>query len=232
MASPIQVLHKLCKSTFRRLLPEDSSCFTELKHHLNKITATDVGFDPIAYRENEMKRSKAPVSYTELYQNRDSHTMAIFIVKQGCSLPLHDHPGMSGLLKVIHGKVRLSSYTEIEFQPVPQHMAISKQTCLVSKKIKTVIKHPDMILSDSDECCVLCPNEGNIHEIHPLTEFAAFIDILVPPYGEKGCHYYQELVDQTPSLNNHKWLIEIGEPDSYYCDVLPYRGPKLSFHDD
>lgn len=227
MTSPIQLLHRLCKATFRSFLlrPDDPINFSEIKHHLNKITAGDVGFDPLAYRESELNKKKAPVSYIELYQDENSHTMAIFVVKEGGGLPLHDHPGMYGLLKVIYGKVRLTSYTETDSHPLPQHIPVQRQ----GANVKTVIRNPDVIATATSDCCSLSPKEGNFHEICPLTEFAAFLDILVPPYGLRGCHYFQGIQDPASHLQRSErmWLMETPEPKSYYCDVLPYKGPKL-----
>lgn len=42
---------------------------------------------------------EAPVTYMMIYEDSDVH-ICIFILKNGVSLPLHDHPNMVGILKV------------------------------------------------------------------------------------------------------------------------------------
>ena len=54
----------------------------------------------------------APVTYIGIYEDRDI-SVGIFIIRRGCRIPLHNHPGMYGILKVVHGCVDVSSYTKV-----------------------------------------------------------------------------------------------------------------------
>ena len=42
---------------------------------------------------------RAPVIYMLLYENPDV-TVCVFILRKGNKMPMHDHPGMRGILKV------------------------------------------------------------------------------------------------------------------------------------
>lgn len=90
-----------------------------------------------------------------------------------------------------------------------------------------------IINSDSEETCLLSPDERNLHQITAINGPAAFVDILSPPYNgrDRECHYYSivaTVFDQ--QLNkNITWLLEnIEPPDDFWCDSSPYNGPKIS----
>ncbi|KAI8789620.1 2-aminoethanethiol dioxygenase [Biomphalaria glabrata] len=236
MATPIQKLANLSAKIFGMVSPDKitKEHLTPLIRAINEIKMEDVNFDVKEideidnYRKHDQQEI-APVTYIHLHQDR-TFTMSIFVLKSGGVIPLHDHPKMHGLLKVICGAVKIISYTEINKLPLPEDYNLSNSqsqplTRSYYKNIKTVQKNNDIILTDKDDCCVLMPIEGNIHEIQPVTNIAAFLDILAPPYeSDQSCHYYQELPF---SKLNIKWLLEIPQPRSYWCDTLKYKGVPL-----
>lgn len=56
------------------------------------------------------RRLRAPVTYIDVFENEDV-SVGVFVLRNGATIPLHDHPYMYGVLKVIRGKVRIQSYT-------------------------------------------------------------------------------------------------------------------------
>ncbi|KAK3094541.1 hypothetical protein FSP39_003068 [Pinctada imbricata] len=98
--------------------------------------------------------------------------------------------------------------------------------------IKPVIPKGETTLSPEDECCVLSPEEGNIHQISPIDGPAAFLDILAPPYdhetGKRVCHYYQTIgMEKSKDRGDIMWLGQAGQPRDFWCDTAPYLGPEL-----
>ncbi|XP_005112958.1 2-aminoethanethiol dioxygenase [Aplysia californica] len=241
MAAPIQKLALLCKRLFAGQSREKltSEYLSPLICEVNKIKATDLRFDvsEIEEREANLKEyQRAPVTYMPLL-DESSHTMSVFILKQGSSLPLHDHPQMYGMLKVICGKIKVTSYSVIESEPMPENVeniltySRSRRT-RSNDMVKTVIKNEDVIVSSEDGCCVLSPSEGNIHEIHPLTNIAAFLDVLAPPYADDdSCHYYHEVASDKADQTK-RWLVEVAQPRSYWCDTIRYKGPQIDISQD
>lgn len=89
---------------------------------------------------------------------------------------------------------------------------------------------------------MLTPCDGNYHSITSVGGPAAFLDLLSPPYdyrtGKRICHYYSEILPNLSSgddadksmnsLSKTRYLIEIDEPDEFFCDSAKYRGPPLS----
>ena len=235
MATPIQRLAQLSYKIFGGQSNELVSKETlfPLMHAMNDIKAEDINFDPneIIARDEALRKNgnAAPVTFMNVHRSR-YFTMTVFVIKAGGSLPLHDHPRMHGLLKVITGSIEITSYTEVDPQPLPPGHELSRTLPLHNTTVK---KNQDVVLTDSDNCCFLSPSEGNFHEIKPLTDVAAFLDILAPPYNnaERDCSYYKELPVQSPTHKDIRWLAEISNPKSYWCDVISYKGPSLNFSD-
>ncbi|CAG5132903.1 unnamed protein product [Candidula unifasciata] len=240
MAAPILKLAQLSTKIFGVLSPEKitKDHLSPLIRAMNNISSEDVYFDPKEIEERDAELQKlgevAPVTYMHIHQDHN-FTMAVFVVKAGSVLPLHDHPKMHGLLKVLYGKVRISSYTEVDQKPLPENIArlqvSQSQKRSNSCIIKTVYRHNDIVLSETDECCVLSPSVGNFHEIQPETKFAAFLDVLAPPYEgdcDSGCHYYKDLNPGKTSIGGTTWLKEIPQPSFYWCDTIKYKGPLLT----
>ena len=54
-----------------------------------------------------------PVTYIKIHEGRDV-SIGIFVVRSGCKIPLHNHPNMHGLLKVLCGHVDISVYSKVK----------------------------------------------------------------------------------------------------------------------
>nr|XP_020648838.1 2-aminoethanethiol dioxygenase [Pogona vitticeps] len=50
-----------------------------------------------------------PVSYMHICET-ESFSMGVFVLRAGACIPLHDHPGMNGLLKVLYGTLRIACH--------------------------------------------------------------------------------------------------------------------------
>jgi cysteamine dioxygenase len=101
MASAIEVLAKQAMKTFgdRRNVGYKfcQKNFDKLWNLINRITAEDVKLDNNILEC--INRQSAPMYVMDILENKDI-TIAIFILKHGITMPMHDHPGMHGLLKV------------------------------------------------------------------------------------------------------------------------------------
>lgn len=72
--------------------------FEKLRCLLNKLTADDVKIDNQTLKFIEIQQ--APMCVIDVFENEDI-TIAMFILKSGVTLPMHNHPQMHGLLKVL-----------------------------------------------------------------------------------------------------------------------------------
>ncbi|XP_063291018.1 2-aminoethanethiol dioxygenase [Pelobates fuscus] len=264
MNSLIQKIARQARLTFRGVGgggPEGHKSFSEnvgqLRKLVGEIRAEDLkirprknGQAPISVPHNP------PVTYMHICET-DCFSMGVFLLKGGTCIPLHDHPGMHGMLKVLYGKVRISGFDKVvdaqapagpkepQFQPplLPYQRAALRRAVLRSAGD----------FSDSSAPCLLSPHHDNLHQISAVDGPAAFLDILAPPYDPddgRDCHYYK-LLQPAPSSSpaepagrpegdgphqadasglhsREVWLLEIPQPDDFWCGGEPYPGPKVT----
>ena len=240
-SSRISTLIKQAKQTFSSLVLSSSDDQNEkinsLKRSMNKITKCDVNFtlfDNIAEHHsfNPIDRlnletflnSNAPVFYMKLYED-ELLSVGIFIIKSHHRIPLHDHPHMFGLIKVLDGQGHLNAYN-VQFEKTKDELICSK--------------HTSATISAQSETAVLYPNESNIHEIYAINnDHCAFLDILSPPYSnENDCTCYLALPvssssSSSPSTaqlndNDKHYVLKRIFDEEYYTESLQYTGPPIS----
>lgn len=238
---PIVSIYRHSLRTFDDKFKNDLSAnLAKLKTMMDSLKAEDLGYDN-NLKDKALWRlpNKAPCTYIEVFQNSKIN-MSIFVLKPGFKMPLHDHPHMYGLLKVISGAVKIKTFSEypvtqavdpIEFQVrARKEAARLAQGSYKRRKFFAEITS-QATCSDNSGTCILTPTISNYHEIEALDMPAAFFDILSPPYdtliegiGPRRCRYY--FVSNEVSTN----LVELQEtevPKCFYCDTAPYLGPIL-----
>ncbi|XP_076104835.1 2-aminoethanethiol dioxygenase-like [Mytilus galloprovincialis] len=198
---------------------------------MNTIKDKDVNFD----MSKISLESETPVSYIDIYED-PVMTMAIFIIRDGCKIPLHDHPGMYGFCKVIHGSARMKSFSDPQnFVGNPPENIASKIRPYLRQSIKPVILEEESIFSSDDNCCVVTPNHGTYHELVAVNGPVAFLDILAPSYdhasGARICQYYEEIKGQNEEIKHLGkpliWFTPISQPSDFWCDPEEYEGPSV-----
>jgi cysteamine dioxygenase len=224
MGSRLENLIRVAIQTFSNIksaspINADSSIQT-LSKLVNDITPVeDLGLSqsvgqPLSL--NLPMPSVAPVTYMEVFEN-NAITVGVFILKQKSRIPLHDHPGMYGIIKVLYGSVNIQSY--------------SVATTGSSNPSKFfAVKSPPTIVTERDGPVILSPLTNNIHEIWPVDgSSASFLDVLAPPYDPDGpdkrdCHYFRD-DGFSGHLNLHA-LTEVKCPHSFWCDSLIFSKKK------
>lgn len=208
----------------------------QLSKLFNNIKSAHVNLNPVLLNKTTWEsETKAPMTYVHIF-NDDIINVGIFILKPKMKLPLHNHPDMYGLLKVIAGTVKITSYS-LNTENTKKYVTIQEDEGTSSQddngQMKLIAEQMDDIIADSEtNCCVLDPNKSNIHEIESLNGPAAFIDILSPPYdvdipgvGERKCSYFKLEKELEPKIFE---LQEINTPSWFWSDSFPYTGP--TFH--
>lgn len=226
-----QALLTFCKAS---VLPSSNleENLSKLKLLANKIKASDVYFDHalLEIRPTVKNIRQPPVTYIEIFED-STITVGIFVVRKDGRLPLHDHPQMHGILKVIAGTIKIQSYTTVSTE---RESVESPHTKLGEQKPCTILarKLPESIVTEKSEACVLTPSYANIHEIHSVNGSAAFLDVLAPPYDSeiRNCHYYIEEIEHSDRSDSEGQplarLVEIDSPPDYWCDSAPFGGRR------
>lgn len=101
MSTPIENLWKAALKTFTgqknvgyKLCQQN---FDKLYALMNEIKADDIQVTSEVLRFVQFQ--SAPMCFIDIFENEDI-SMSVFILKHGVTMPIHDHPGMHGLLKV------------------------------------------------------------------------------------------------------------------------------------
>lgn len=213
----------------------DPDSHSELVSLVTAIRAADLKIQP---RKPKASPGAAgpqnpPVTYMHICET-EVFSMGVFLLRAGASIPLHDHPGMNGMLKVLYGKVSVRCFDRLE-----DHLSVSlpefdpplapPQTASVWRSVLRSVSD----FSDSSGPCLLTPLRDNLHQIHAVDGPAAFLDILAPPYNPddgRDCHYYRVLhpVGEEGEEREETWLLEVPQPDDFWCGGEAYPGPAVS----
>ena len=154
-------------------------------------------------------------------------SVGVFVLRHGRRLPLHDHPNMFGILKVIHGTLTVNSYSTLDPSQHSIPDSVSEGNPSIKQHTVPAKFEGHNQVSEKDPCCILTPEKSDIHEISSENGIAAFVDILAPPYhtDNRQCTYFQDISRDMDSL---RYLLKTSCPRDYWCDEEVYRGPVLT----
>ena len=153
---------------------------TEVSKLMSSLSMTD-DIEPIVKRRlqgaNADHLSRA--IYTMSLVETREYSVVVFMLPSGAVLPLHDHPNMTVLFRVLRGAVHLRSFDWLGAPP-------------------TALPVFDGLLRASDPVVTIRPEGGGV--IHSIAgageEGAVFIDYITPPYymspNYADCTYYAE----------------------------------------
>lgn len=206
-----------------------------LKKLASGLTAKDVGLSADTIKQRTLFGQKAPTSFIAIDESND-YTIGVFVVRNSSKIPLHDHPDMYGIVKVLLGSVSIKSYTPLSTDgtyTVPKEILRQVAPDQRQDLVPCVYNGSSLVACDTDELACLEPSAHNIHEIEAVSGTAAFLDILGPPYvpdSERDCRYYSVVgtaYDATRG-GDITWLVEMCHPDEFWTDKLDYAGPVIT----
>jgi hypothetical protein len=116
----------------------------------------------------------------EVFMTDPSFHASVFALAEGETIPLHDHPRMDVISKVLRGRVRVRAYEWVDAA------ALCARAC------------GELILGEDDGALVLRKSSGTLHTITAL-EGTAFLDLFAPYYDDvaRPCSYYKEVAGDT-----------------------------------
>ncbi|KAM7537038.1 hypothetical protein Aperf_G00000063613 [Anoplocephala perfoliata] len=228
---------------------DDPEALKHLLTSVSSLTLHDVGLES-PFTLPPPHQLNAPVAYMHITEN-EVFSMGMFILRPGSRIPLHGHPGMFGVIRVMQGSMRCRSFTPLSQEPDMPALSMNDlggtttvmwRLASASPDLTVAEPHADKLLGATDNSpCLLTPRLGNLHELTAVEGTVVFLDILSPPYdydlGTRECLFYQEVDlpnsnETDPQTRAHGspriYLTEINQPRDYWCELLPYRGPPIS----
>ena len=219
------------------LFPPNSSCLFVLPEDCQKTGKVS--------KEVQCFNEGFP-TYIHIYQDYDI-SLGIWIVSPGNFLPLHDHPNMFGIIKVVQGHLEILTYNKISpldkiRQKVPKELIWMENSTEKANVIATQ-RTMDKIIDATSPPLVLMPNKDNFHEIFNLSDQpAAFVDILAPPYNQgesefaaagdlekRQGDYFEEIQLFASGIGSITWLKKASERTKFKHYYEPYVGPMINF---
>ena len=156
--------------------------------------------DAAALSIDDVQRPGA-CTYLGIVEHAD-YAIAAFVLAPGAKIPLHDHPGMTVLSRVVCGSLQVTSFD-------------------VGADGKA--RRSSSIMTSADGPAALFPSVNNVHEFRAGADGAVVLDVIVPPYDEdagRACHYFEAV-----SLRGGVFeLREIPEPADFECLGAVYQG--------
>lgn len=176
-----------CHVTFGNpTAPITVSDLEAVKRSVSALTAADLGT-----KESEIDRRT--IQYTDVYDG-DDFTVCMFQLPAGCRLPMHDHPDMHVLSKVLFGRLEVTAYDRLEPKPSPILPGPLQALSVVpSKPFEVKIVRNSEVWTPEDEAQITAPDCGNIHQFVAITD-CCVLDVLAPPYDfgqSRRCTYYE-----------------------------------------
>ncbi|XP_044476044.1 plant cysteine oxidase 1-like [Mangifera indica] len=219
----IQKLYDACKTVFSQKEPPSFQQIQRLKSIQDIIEAVDVGIDEFSLHGPSINglicgQTVSEITYIHIHEC-DSFSIGVFCFPAGGTFPLHDHPGMTVLSKLLYGSLYIKAYDWVK---------VKKSSCRINGVAGRVV---DGILNAPCDPSVLFPRSGgNIHSFTALTP-CAILDVLSPPYsGERPSTYFSDL--PIPSLPGYAILEEKDLPQDLVVAGAPYLGPPVDVGDE
>lgn len=175
-------------------------------------------------------KERTAVRYLHLAEDSGLFSMGVFIFPPGAKIPLHDHPGMCVLSRVLYGEIHRQSLDLVEgASDEDEDNNESDSIYLDTPGSKRAIKRPIDLLR-APACTTLYPDVGNVHEFVAGPTGAAVLDVLLPPYDdERDCTFYeiQGCVrtenSSSANLENKCWIVPICHPKDFHCIAGQYH---------
>ncbi|KAG8637899.1 plant cysteine oxidase 2 isoform X2 [Manihot esculenta] len=248
VVSPLQKLYDTCKEVFevsgRGIVPSPDK-IEKMKAVLDDIKPEDVGLSQeMPYFQSPASGRTPAITYLHLHEC-DKFSMGIFCFPPSGVIPLHNHPGMTVLSKLLFGTMHIKSYDWVVDGPRNESAVANssevKQSDIQQPQVRLAkVKIDSNFIAPCDPTILYPADGGNMHCFTAVTA-CAVLDVLGPPYSDpegRHCTYYFDFPFGNFSVDgvsvseeereSHAWLQDRGkQPEEFAIVGKLYRGPKM-----
>ena len=162
---------------------------------------------------------QAPIRYVHVHEEA-SFSAGLFVFPPGASIPLHDHPGMAVLSRVLHGSLGSASFDFIAdsggetarqlleahgcFLSMPVTAEVGRMAATGAPGAAATGAGGGLVTAVAPSTLRLLPSEGNLHEFVSGPSGCVVFDVLSPPYNAhegRDCTYYRRRSSAPPELH-------------------------------
>ncbi|KAF0699309.1 Aste57867_10099 [Aphanomyces stellatus] len=243
----IQAIHRAVLETVKRTSGRafDMSEIAPIKALCDQLLPADLGLDvPKPRPAGATSPRFRPIQYIEVYEDANV-SMGIFILPPGASIPLHNHPSMTVISRVLYGAMHVNAFDLIPADEDETFWSRKEKRKrngqLKNNRFPRFRERHLQIAAQSVSHVVtgpstteLLPDRHNIHEFTAQSDIGcAIFDILTPGYNPlagRDCTYYRALMPVEGGTNEEPWYVlePSSMPPSTFISVdLPYRGPVV-----
>lgn len=188
----------------------------------------DLTADELGVRQHDLSGASS-ILYTEIV-DAEKYTICVFTLPAGAKLPLHDHPNMVVLSKVLWGQMQVEAFDRALDNRAESPGGDGGLFSWLGKQSKAATLEPFPIVkkrgaevwTSEDGVQLTGPDDCNIHEFTAVTP-CCVIDVLAPPYDWKRgrrCTYYEIQHHEDGSI----WARPVRCPSDFVTENLPYSG--------
>ncbi len=94
---------------------------------------------------------------------------------------LHDHPGATGVVRILSGEAEVWLFDEVKGNKSEPGVAE------LSRVSRQILRAGDSV--------VLTPDKGNIHALKALSKECSMLDFFIPPYDKNQRSWFEPLTE-------------------------------------
>ena len=178
----------------------NSDLFRSIAGPLEALTLEDLGL-----RNLEHCFEPGVITLINVHSQKEMW-IGVFCMTKGTRFPLHDHPDMIGLSRLIYGTLT--------------HRSLDIMSC---SSASTEARLASEGVTAAPSSFFLTPNMGNLHEVEAV-EDAVLLDLFLPNYSKaRVCSYFEEVEKRGSTVI----LRRISQPD-IPCQEKAYSGFPLA----